>query len=114
MLDDDLREAVVGEFEVPIFSDQQVFWFQLAIDEPVAVEDAHPDYYFCQDAADGRLCEGDFLLAEVEVKIALGEVLHDDVNARLVLEGFADAHQEVLAADALHQLALQHVELSDL
>lgn len=114
MLYNNLGEPVVGELEMTIFSDKQVFWFQLAVDEPVAVEDAHSNDYFGQNAADGWLGEGDFLLAQVEVKITLRKILHDYVDTRLVLEGFPYAHQEVLVVDPLHQLALQHVELSDL
>lgn len=40
-------------------------------------------------------------------------MLHDDVDVRLVLEGFLDRDEEILMSDVLDSVALQQVELLD-
>jgi hypothetical protein len=78
------------------------------------VKNAYADHYLSDYALDDLLRKRNFLLFEIKVKIAHRQILHNDVDMCLILEGFANAGQKIWMADLLYELALQHVELSDL
>lgn len=92
VLDDDLRQSIIGQLDMSLLGHQQVLWFELAIDHAKPMQDADANYYLSDDASDECLGEGYFLSAQVEVELAHGQVLHDDVDVSLVLEGLANAH----------------------
>ena len=73
--------------------------------------DGHND--FCDDSSNNGLIEGDLLLLEIEVYIAHGKVLHNNVDMRFVLKGFFYSGQKLRMPNFFNELALQHIELSD-
>jgi hypothetical protein len=72
--------------------------------------ESHDD--LSNDIPDHVFSEENFLLAQVEVQVSHGEVLHDDVDVARILEGFPDAREEEVVLHLADHLALQHVVLS--
>jgi hypothetical protein len=74
------------------------------------VDIPHTYNNFRNDSFDNDLSEWYFFSFEVKIKIAFGQILHNDVDIRLILKGFANADQKILMANMLNELALKHVE----
>jgi hypothetical protein len=70
----------------------------------------HAYYNFSNDSFNHSLGEWYFFSFEIKIKIALRQILHYDVDIRLILKGFANADQKILMAYMLNQLALKHIE----
>lgn len=70
----------------------------------------HSYYDFCNDSFNHSLSELYFFSFQVKIKIAFRQILHYDVDIRLILKGFANADQKILMAYMFNQLALKHIE----
>jgi hypothetical protein len=99
---------------VALLGDQYVLRLEAPVDHSLAVKDAQAHDDLLGDGAYDLLGEGAVLLAEVEVEIAEGQVLHDHINSALVLECFDYLDQEIAAADRPDAIALEQVELPNL
>ena len=107
-------EPVVCKFDVPLFSQQDVLGLELAIDNAMRVQKANGHNDFSQHVPDHRFGEEQFLFFGVEVEIAFGQILHDDVYILFVLEQLNDVREEGVPADGRNEFALQQVHLVDL
>lgn len=78
------------------------------------MKNPNANHNFCDDSSNDLLGKGDFLLFEVEIKIAHGQKLHNDVDILLILKGFSNTRQKILMANATNDLALKHIKFSNL
>lgn len=107
-------EAVVCELDVPVIIDQYVFGFELPVNDAGLMQKLNSDDDLGEHVSDGTFGEDEVLLSGVEIEVALGQVLHHDVNVFLILEDLGDVGEEGVLADCRNQLRLQQVELVDL
>jgi hypothetical protein len=115
---EEFGEGVVGEFDVSVVADENIFWLKGTIENSVLVQVVECDYNFCEDVADGDFGEFVAVLVDVEVEIALGKVFHDDVDVVIEEEGFLDVDQEGVLPDfekfgTLKQIHFLDLELGD-
>ncbi len=62
------------------------------------------------NSSDHGFSERYFFSFEIKIKIALGQILHNDVDICLILKGFANTDQKILMTNSLNELALEHIE----
>ncbi len=105
------RQPVVSKFDMSLLGKQDIFGFELSIDNTMLVQEANRHNNLSHDVSDEGFREKDVWLFGVEVEIAFGQILHDDVDVILVLEDLEDVCQERVPADGRDQLALQQVHL---
>lgn len=72
ILDDNLRQSIIGQLDMSLLGHQQVLRFELAIDHTKPMQNPYADYYLSDYSPDECLWEGYFLSAEVEVELAHG------------------------------------------
>jgi hypothetical protein len=73
-----------------ILSDKYVFGFKFTIYNTILVKHLNTIENFCNKTFNNSLIENNLLLLEIEVNIALVQILHDDVDFVLVLKGFSN------------------------
>lgn len=69
-----------------VICDEDVFGFELPVNDAVTVEDFDSVNYLSDEVSDDVLTELDLLFLQVKIYVALVQVLHYDVNFVLVLE----------------------------
>jgi hypothetical protein len=102
LLNNHLGKAIVSELNMAFGCDEQILRLEFSVDQAIVVENANAYHYFCYDSADDELREGDFFLFKVEIKITHRQILHNDVDMRLILKGFSDAGQKLRMSDLFY------------
>ena len=97
-----------------VIIDQYIFRLELPVNDACLMQKLNSDDDLGEHVSDGTFGKDEVLLSGVEIEIALGQVLHHDVNVFLILEDLCDVREEGVLADRRNQLCLQQVELVDL
>ena len=94
-----------------VIIDQYIFRLELPVNDACLMQKLNSDDDLGEHVSDSTFGKDEVLLSGVEIEIALGQVLHHDVNVFLILEDLSDVREEGVLADRRNQLCLQQVEL---
>ena len=90
-----------------ILSDKYVFGFKFTIYNTILVKYLNTIENFRNKTFNNSLIENNLLLLEIEVNIALVQILHDDVDFVLVLKGFSYRYENRLIGNLFYCFALE-------
>ena len=85
------RPAKVADLQHVVLVHEQVFWLQVSMDEAVLVEEVDASDRLDEEIKRGLLAEA-LLLPNQGEQVALGHVLHDQVNVLVVLQVRIHSH----------------------
>lgn len=88
-----LAQAEVGQFHMPILVKEDVFGFQVTIDDAITMQTLKREQYFSCVEARAWLCKPPFSLQVVEKLPSIQEI-HDEVQLLWCLEGVVELHDE--------------------
>ena len=99
---------------MPFVGDQDVFWLQLSVNDPLVMKDLNADNDLGNQHPDDGLSKDVLFAFEVIVNVPLRHVLHHNVNFTLVLESLPDPCEQRMTANFADTLTLENIELLDL
>ena len=89
-----------------IIGNENILWFELSIDDTIIMENLHTINYLSAKLSNNFLSKYDLFLFQIKVYITFVQILHNYVNFILVLEGLADAYQNVFVTYLFNHFTL--------